>query len=304
MWQPPPPPTPPSEGKEFLLTLADYYRDLVEYHQKSAGQAHLRLTYVEALLPDSVRDASLVEEASPPLFEQRRSLREPSHLNGANTQSAEADARRETQVEPQEYVSFSLEKPPQQSSDSPQPPELDQPLTPTDNQIAELLEANRGKILHLDYIVMELAAPKPNYVGTVTAAVDKLLGQGEQQERWASVPDSPNCWTIDLREIPDLVSEKASSVNTPSGKTQKTSYPPSEKLEEYESLSHAILGCLKEHYPSSLNTGDIFDWLYPDGLSKQQEFKMKKAIGNALLNRGKSLGWRRVKVGQYAWSGS
>ena len=298
MWQPPPPPTPPSDGEEFLLQMADYYRDLVEYHQKSAQQAHLRLSYVEALLPDSVRDASLVKEASSPFVEPRQSRRELAGANEADTQPTKVEAREEIQADPQE-------KPDQQSSETfPQPPELDQLLTPTNDEIGELLEANRGKILHLDYIVVELAAPKPDYVGTVTAAVDQLLGQGEQQERWASVPDSPNCWTIDLREIPALVSEKASSVKTPSGKTQKTSYPPSEKLRNYSSLSTAILGCLQEHYPSSLNTGDIFDWLYPDGLPKQQEFKVKKAIGNALLNRGKSLGWRRVKTGRYAWAGS
>ena len=297
MWQPPPPPTPPSDGEEFLLQMADYYHNLIEYHQKAAQQAHLRLSYVEALLPDSVKDASFVEEASPPLFETKRSLQELAGAKEANTQPTEAEDREEIQADPQE------ENDQQSSETSPQPPGLDQPLTPTDDEIAKLLEANRGKILHLDYIVVELAAPKPDYVGAVTAAVDKLLHEGEQQGRWASVPDSPDCWTIDLREFPALVNEKAFSVKTTSGKVQKTSYPPSEKLKEYESLSHAILGCLKEHYPSSLNTGDIFDWLYPDGLSKQEKFKMKKAIGNALLNRGKSLGWRRVKPGRYAWSG-
>ena len=298
MWQPPPPPTPPDDGEEILFQMANYYRDLVEYHQKFAQQAHLRLSYVEALLPDSVRDASLVEEASPSLFEQRRSLQELAGAKEANTQPTEAEDREEIQADPKE-------EPDQQSSEtSPQPPGLDQPLTPTVDEIAKLLEANRGKILHLNYIVVELVAPKPDYVGTVTAAVDKLLHEGEKQGRWASVPDSPDCWTINLREFPDLVNEKASSAKTASGKAQKTSYPPSEKLEEYSSLSHAIRGCLKEHHPSSLNTGDIFNWLYPDGLSKQQEFKVKKAIGNALLNRGKSLGWRRVKPGRYAWSGS
>ena len=296
MWQPPPPPTPPSDGEEFLLQMADYYRDLVDYHQKAAQQAHLRLSYVEALLPDSVRDASLVEAVNPPLFE-RRSLQELAGAKEADTQPTEAEDREEIQADPKE-------EPDRQSSEtSPQLPGLDQPLTPTDDEIAKLLEANRGKILHLDYIVVELVAPKPDYVGIVTAAVDKLLHEGEKQGRWASVPDSPNCWTIDLREFPDLVSEKASSAKT-TRKTQTTSYPPSEKLEEYESLSQAIRSCLKEHHPSSLNTGEIFDWLYPDGLPKKQEFKVKKAIGNALLNRGKSLGWRRVRVGRYAWAGS
>ena len=298
MWQPPPPPKPPSDGEKILFQMADYYRDLVEYHQKAAQQAHLRLFYVEALLPDSVKNASLVEEASPPLFETKRSLQELAGAKEADTQPAGAEDREEIQADPQE------ENDQQSSETSPQPPGLDQPLTPPDDEIAKLLEANRGKILHLDYIVVELAASKPDYVGTVTAAVDKLLHEGEKQGRWASVPDSPGCWTIDLKEIPDLVSEKASSAKITSQTTQKTSYPPSEKLEEYSSLSHAIRGCLKEHHPSSLNTGDIFDWLYLDGLSKQQEYKIKKAIGNALLNRGKSLGWRRVKPGRYAWSGS
>ena len=294
MWQPPPPPTPPDDGEEILFQMADYYRDLVEYHQKAAQQAHLRLSYVEALLPDSVRDASLVEAVNPPLFE-RRSLQELAGAKEADTQPTEAEDREEIQADPKE-------EPDRQSSEtSPQLPGLNQPLTPTDNEIAKLLEANRGKILHLDYIVVELVAPKPDYVGIVTAAVDKLLHEGEKQGRWASVPDSPDCWTIDLKEIPDLVSEKASSAKTNSG---KTIYPASEKLEEYASLPIAIQACLQEHYPSSLNTGEIFDWLYPDGLSKEQEFKVKKAIGNALLNRGKSLGWRRVTVGRYAWSGS
>ena len=150
MWQPPPPPTPPSDGEEFLLQMADYYQDLVEYHQKAAQQAYLRLTYVEALLPDSVRDASLVEEANSSLFEQKRSLQELSGAKEADRQPTEAEDREEIQADPQE-------EPDQQSSEtSPQPPGLDQPLIPTDDEIAKLLETNRGKILHLDYIVVEL----------------------------------------------------------------------------------------------------------------------------------------------------
>lgn len=64
------PPSPPAGTTEYLAQLADYYRDLVEYHQKAAIVAAQQLGHVEALLgtepvlPQAVETQSwLVDEA-------------------------------------------------------------------------------------------------------------------------------------------------------------------------------------------------------------------------------------------------
>ena len=44
------PPTPPQKATEYLQELAQYYRELIEYHQQAAIAAAQQLGHVEALL--------------------------------------------------------------------------------------------------------------------------------------------------------------------------------------------------------------------------------------------------------------
>lgn len=46
----PPPPEPPTGSEEFLHSLADYYRSLVEYHQRAATAAAQQFAHLKALL--------------------------------------------------------------------------------------------------------------------------------------------------------------------------------------------------------------------------------------------------------------
>lgn len=199
----------------------------------------------------------------------------------------------------------SLEEPDQELIESlPQPPQTAEKPIPGEDEIEALLEANRGKILHLEYIVMDLAAPKSEFVETVTTQVDERLRSGEVQGRWARVPDSPDCWTIDLKEIPDLIEKKKTQPRHEPRGGKLTSLPPSSKLTEYSGLPSAIQAYMRENADRRSRTGDIFAWLYPDGVPKKEEDKTKKAINNALLSNQGKLGWVRVGKGEYAWAGS
>ena len=215
----------------------------------------------------------------------------------------------EEAVAPRETTSAEADEPPEEQDQElieslPQPPQTAEKPIPGEDEIEALLEANRGKILHLEYIVMDLAAPKSEFVETVTTQVDERLRSGEVQGHWARVPDSPNCWTIDLKEIPDLIEKKKNQPRHEPRGGKSASLPPSLKLTEYSGLPSAIQAYMRENADRRSRTGDIFAWLYPDGVPKKEEDKTKKAINNALLSNQGKLGWVRVGKGEYAWAGS
>lgn len=340
MWQSPPP-KPPKEAVEYLLQMTNYYRELVEYHQNAATEAELRLNHLEVLLGDqtfterirqnnwslresSASKASLIEEHSVSSTdnnsynELERAAGDSATRTLPEPELSKPDEEKiDTEIILEEGKPLSSKNAPQEleqpSVELPKPPEPSEEPLSMEEEIATLLEANRGKILHLDFIVKEIAAPEPVDLKGVTTAVDKQLQEGAARGRWARITDAPDCWTIDLTLIPDSVakdesqSKLRSKTQTKQGKSKggkSARIPSSSRLDQYEqNLPAAIQGCLQERYPSPARTGDIFDWLYPDGLPKKQSNQVKKAIGNALLNHLNRLGWEKVGIGLYVWKG-
>ena len=321
MWKPSPPPKPPSSGEEYLLTLADYYQALVEYHEESAGQAKERLFHLSMLigdyptlkatleerrsaLPDgdnqsdlekqerlsvvSEPEASLSEpvqslsnkeleaelaedeesenlgvraSSEPPSLGERRAA--PSNNTPVServdneevitAEETETTSTSDKEAEPQpvKEAVAPRETTPAEADESPEepdqelieslspPPEPDEKPIPTEDEIEALLEANRGKFLHVEFMAMDLVAPKQQYLPAVTAQVKKQLLSGEQKGRWERAPEEPNCWTIDLDAIPDLAQKKKAG-KKPARKTGKSSLLPSAKLDEYSTLKKAI----------------------------------------------------------------
>ena len=276
MWLEPPPK--PSHNTEQALTeLANYYRQLIVYHQQSAAIAASQLSQIEALLDPSLASNSVWQ--SYPL----------------NSVPHRAELVAELETAPTSLLEKQL----------PTPEELIK-------NIQSILAANRKKILRLDYLVLEIAETygfPPQQYPQLKQQLKQTLEQGEPQGLWASIPDSPDCWTLELKDFPDLVPQslsKSKSTKKTKKKSPRAAYnrsrlPYAGKMKEYETLTAAISQCLREHAPRTMDAHQVMDWIYPGGLSEKVRNKAYQAISDG-LNKGCSRKhWERAEIGWYYW---
>jgi hypothetical protein len=297
----PPPPPPPIE-KNQLENLANYYRQLIDYYRRAGDLASQQLAHVEALLypnaflafgsSDDVNGCpekpstngskqKAIASSLPQLLatahgsipqttpEEPPLAIEERHLNSGEDASFETDEESRSQTDSQEM-------------------EL----------LARSLESNRGKILHLDYLIRKLYVESDlSELESATEVTRSYLEKGAAQQLWFAVPDSPDCWTIDLSEFPDL-SEELNLSKKKQPHPPRTTLVGSERLDRYPTVMDALAACLAEHYPNSMTTKQIADWFYPDKLSHSRREKVRTALGKA-LSAGCDRYWRRVRVGEY-----
>ena len=313
----PPPPSPPDHSREILAELADYYRQLTEYHEQSAEIAAKQLFHIEALLNPM---PSLNSEAS---AESQIALSAPKKHNIDNDKGALNNLELEPEsgsLAPtaEQIADDTLDLESEPTHDVSSEAALEQEMT-AHQAIAKILEANKGKILQIDYLIWELYGQMNEKVQmSVKTEVERVLSQGEKEGYWYAIPDSPGCWTVDLSYFPDLASPSArvSSTAKNSSTKKKTSntnnkspqvrptysrLPSSPKLEQYVTLTAALAQILQESYPQPMNIDAILQWFYPEGLSSSDR-KQARASINDMLNKGSGYkGWKRVKAGQYMW---
>ncbi|NJO94400.1 MAG: hypothetical protein HC820_08840 [Hydrococcus sp. RM1_1_31] len=123
---------------------------------------------------------------------------------------------------------------------------------PTLQELEELLKANRGKMLHLDYIVRMLCGRLADKeLNLVTQVTEHLLEEGTRENRWSPVPDSPGCWTINLGDFPKIASppQTKTKTNGKSSRVLTSRLPASDRLNRYQTLTAAIEACLQEKAP-------------------------------------------------------
>jgi hypothetical protein len=144
--------------------------------------------------------------------------------------------------------------------------------------------------------------PFPSELESAREKTRTLLSQGAQAQKWLAAPDSPDCWTIDLNEFPDLIEPTNSSQKQQSYPT-RTTLKGSKRLARYHTVMDAIAACLQEHYPKPMTIKQMADYFYPDGLSPSRRQKIHSSLGNA-LSAGNNQLWRRVKLGTYIWKGN
>jgi hypothetical protein len=309
----PPPPEPPIDASQ-LKNLAEYYRQLVDYCRRASEIAANQLSHVEALLPPPNSELMFSSEIEGWLSSSE------THQSNGNRELAFAKRAGGNLAEPIPQLSataiiengqkdFSA---PNANGGIPQHNEetfennstpSEEPTVVTEETLLEVLaielESNRGKMLHLDYLVRKLYGEvDSSFLESATEETKALLGKGTAQQRWFAVPDAPDCWTIDLKEFPDLTEPPK-----PSGKKPPSSHPRktlvgSERLARYATVAEALAACLEEHYPNSMTSEQIADYFYPDGLSKSKREKVLASLGKA-LSKGNNKSWRRVRVGQY-----
>ena len=271
-----PPPKPAPETEQALSQLALYYRQLIAYHQQSAAIASSKLAQIEALLTSNSFNLS-------PSWQYNS----PSPFAPDNTPELVAELEEETRSLPQaqlpskEQLSKSLQK---------------------------IFKANKGKMLRLDYLSLEVGEKLdvfPLYQPQLKAQLQKILRQGADFGLWADVPDSPECWTHNLADFPDLSTttaptKKKATTNTKKKKPYNLSrLPDCPKVDEYGTLTATIRACLRQYAPRSLDAHQVMAWMYPEGIKDKDRAKTYQAVSDG-LNKGCSRGhWQRVEVGRY-----
>jgi hypothetical protein len=282
-----PPPPPPSKSPQTALDLVVYYRRLFEYHQQAAALASQQMLYhlEELLNPVS----ATVDNQNNIVIKAELSEHEEVKLG----QSAGVAAKSTLNLS-QENLKYPA--------------------------IKKILTANQGKILHLDYLIWELYGKldKPRQ-SSVKNEVKNILLAGEKQDFWYAVPDSPDCWTLDLNDFPDLVSSSQTKKSPNNQKNHQSrlahpqrsrhnssgisQFPYSERLEQCVTLNVAIEECLILHYPEAMNAEEILQWLYPNGLSHRQRKQVHAAIMDILDEGNNSQAWKGFRIGKYIWDG-
>ncbi len=187
MFNYPSPPSPPPNTQEWLEQLADYYRQLVEYHQKAAMTAMNQLAHIEVLL----------NPLSPPT------------MQSSWLEETEPDGKQPIPSEESEKFDHPLSAEVTDLDSSPKliesvPKETVAIGTPSivTTKIRELLEVEQGKLVHINYIIRKL------YPQIETEQLDEaiewvrfVLKNGEEAGKWYVVPDAPDCWTFDLTSL-------------------------------------------------------------------------------------------------------
>ena len=160
-------------------------------------------------------------------------------------------------------------------------------------KVRKLLKLNLGKILQIDYIVRELSQ---NQEPINKQELEAVLTQGEKESWWASVPEAPGCWTLDLKEIAP-VGGKGSKKQSQKKKRRKRKnlIPRRGKMKQYQTLTKAVGDCLEQNYPQVCTPQTIVEWLYPEGLLDGERQQVKGSIGK-VLSKGAGGDWKRVEV--------
>jgi hypothetical protein len=334
MWNSGIPPVPPTASREVLIELAAYYRQLTEYHQRSAAIAAQQLAHVEVLISSNlmldrswnVDDRSLLNRSDrnngissniPSLMEVpsfEASIPSISSEISPNLQEANSEHHAgNTAIRHPDNASLASDR-----LDSEEVFDEDK----AKKAIQQLLIDNRSKILRLDYIFQKLYG----HLNLSSAEKEKLqdkvkniLHLGESQHLWSAVPDSPNCWTIELQDIPDLVkistkeAKKTPATNSARSVPHKNSKKQtkksivlrsrlaySDKLEN-TSLVDAVAECLRENYPMTMSANEVVRWLYPNGLPEEDRKQARSSVSDTLNKRCGDKGWKRISVGVYLW---
>jgi hypothetical protein len=321
MWNSGIPPVPPTASREVLIELAAYYRQLTEYHQRSAAIAAQQLAHVEVLISSNL------------MLDRGWNVDDRSLLNRSernNGISSNIPSFMEVQSLEASIPSISSEIPPnlkeansEHHGDKTAVRHLDNASLVNERlAIQQLLLDNRSKILRLDYIFQKLYGHLNLSLTEKEKLQDKvknILNLGEGQNLWSAVPDSPNCWTIELQDIPDLAkipttgqnkTVAANSVKSSPHKNSKKQTKKSivlrsrlaysDKLAN-TSLVDAVADCLRENYPLNMTANEVVRWLYPNGLPEEDRKQARSSVSDTLNKRCGDKGWKRVNVGIYVW---
>ena len=250
MWQSLTPPNPPADAVQFLSELAAYYQELVEYHQQAVQQAIVSLSHLIALLDEK---QTIPGEIVP--------VSEPNSIEQFKLEQGDQSTNQEVQNKPNQITTVKTTTEENSSNKIEKVSKTQGENNRLRKSLLDLFRVNRGKILQIDYIFRELTK---EYQNLEVEEVKIMLVKEEVGNLWASVPDSPGCWTIDLKNIADLPPKDSIKKSQPPAKKSKIDKDKDKsKLTNYPSFRSAVIDCVKKSYPQVCTTLSIFQWLYP-----------------------------------------
>jgi hypothetical protein len=339
--------TPPQALIEPLLGLREYYARLVQEYELKVTTARVQLAHVEALLSNSsalmngkgfpgleILDVTAITQTSTHL--SREAIE--SQLKGSNTQEvdlaeefgedteSELETSDETASESQEDTDKKNEDDDVSESSKPEKAKSskakysgkggsDIQMLPDFRHISrieaikQLLEDNRGKVCHIDFVVRSLYGDlESTAFKVVKGRVHSSLTHGKEQMYWESVPDEPGCYTLDLSLVTPPGSKSKSKKAKP--KARKQLIPQRTKkipmLPQYEGqfLIDAISSFLEDNSGKIYSVSEIIEQIY--GALDEEEIRDMKIRSMVLgeLSRGYRIGrFARVpnKLGYYTW---
>ncbi|MEM6752751.1 MAG: hypothetical protein AAF630_07265 [Cyanobacteria bacterium P01_C01_bin.38] len=341
--------TPPQALIEPLLGLREYYARLVQEYELKVTTARIQLAHVEALLSNSsalmngksfpgleILDITAITQTSTHLSREAFE----SELKGSNTKetanaedsedtqselktsdepaspdSVEEDSNLENQKDSDASDSVRLEKATSSKGKYSGKSSSDIQMLPEFRHISrieaikQLLEDNKGKVCHIDFVVRSLYGDlESTAFKVVKGRVHSSLTHGKEQMYWESVPDEPGCYTLDL----NLISPPGSKSKSKKGKSkarkqlvpQRTKKIPMLPQYEGQFLIDAISSFLEENSGKTYSVSEIIEQIY--GALDEEEIRDMKIRSMVLgeLSRGYRIGrFARVpnKLGYYTW---
>jgi len=274
------------ENQQFvdnLMELRSHCRTLLEEQQQKAAHLREQMNHVNALLTDQV---NLQHHGEQPVSIQAATI---EHKQQQALTGAIAGSKSE-QVENSD------------SESSSQFPPLTTPLllkysSLTKNQAVEkLLQEKKGNILHIDYIIRALYGElSPDETKAEKPRMYDTLKKGVAKGQWDSVPDSPGCYTINLKLVePEPDKNEAKSSKHEEGR--RISKSQDEMLDRYRNLSliDAVEQVVQESAGEVLTTDKVAQTLYGGKLEGYALTKAKERIGKTLWYGAKQGFWQRV----------
>jgi hypothetical protein len=232
------------------------------------------------------------------------------HLPSATSKiepSQEAELKEPSDVaEPTELHDVEVKAP-----ESERARQLPPPKTPLLSQYAnlnkqqaveQLLREHSGSILDTDYIIYSLHGKlEPEEIKQEKLRMYDTLKKGVEKGLWDRVPDSPGCYTLQLKLVNSKLDKKEAEDNKrqeqkPKGKPKDEILPRHQNL----SLIGAVETVVRENEGQVLTTEKVAKELYGE-LKGYALTKAKAKVGKTLWHGAKQGLWQRVpdKLGCY-----
>jgi len=161
--------------------------------------------------------------------------------------------------------------------------------------VEQLLREHSGSILDTDYIIYSLHGKlEPEEIKQEKLRMYDTLKKGVEKGLWDRVPDSPGCYTLDLKLINSDSSQKKAEDNKRQGQKSKRK-SKDEILPRYQNLSliEAVETVVRENQGQILTTDKVARELYGE-LKGYALTKAKEKVGKTLWHGAKQGLWQRV----------
>ncbi|MDJ0728035.1 MAG: hypothetical protein QNJ38_23285, partial [Prochloraceae cyanobacterium] len=161
-------------------------------------------------------------------------------------------------------------------------------------KITGIFQANSGTILQLDYLLRKIIGKAElDSMEQLKSQLREVLVKGEAEKLWDKVPETPNCWTLDVSLLPDF---QANQSQIDLSKIKHNS--------NRETLLGAIAIVLKDAWPKQLTSKEIARAIAPNVTKRKPKACLSKRVQNLLPRWGHRFGWHKVATGVYVWNES